>query len=473
MEIGADFLNTPKKIMVVGLGKSGLAAIGLLRQYGHTVSVSDSSTTIDEEQLRNLVAQEVWFETGRHSTERFLQQDLILVSPGVPLSLPVLEQSRQAGIPVIGELALAPIYLKTPVVAVTGTNGKSTVTTLLGDMFSTAGKNVFVGGNIGTPLAHYLSGDQGADIAVLEVSSYQLDTGGKFRPDVAVLLNITPDHLDRYDDFGAYALSKFRIAGWQSEHDAFVFNHDDPVIVEKFPDHLNCTQYSFGVTDGPGWNAFIRGSMVVLRDLQKVQGEEEYDLTGSILAEGVNRENAMAAVLAARIMGCPTESIRQAIAAFESLEHRLSQVAEIGGVKFFDDSKATNIGAVKAALSSFDQPVILIAGGRDKEGDFSLLQDIAEKKIKHLVLIGEAGAKIAAALGACTGIDFADDMHEAVGLAFRVSEPGDIVLLSPACASFDMYTSYSHRGDVFTSAVRKLRDTSSGNMVDEALPMNG
>jgi len=456
-------LGPETHVLVVGLGKSGFAAARFLHQQGITVSVSDMTPVerINPEQRRWLADNRIFLETGRHSTELFTAVDCIVVSPGVPLDIDPLRAARRKGIPVLGEMAVAAQYLKTPVVAVTGTNGKTTVTTLLGEIFRQCGMKVFVGGNIGTPLFEYLCGPQDADVVVLEISSFQLDTGGGahgLRPAIALLLNISPDHLDRYESFPAYAHSKFQIFAAQHANDAAIVNSDDPEIISRTDLWPRSRCYFFGAqTDGrPG--AFLQGNTVVLSADISPQGKtEHFDLTGGALERPPNLQNGMAAILAARLMGCSQESIARGLNQFRSLPHRMTLVAEIDGVKFIDDSKATNIGAVHAALKAMENNVLLIAGGRDKGGDYGLLKDVIREKVKLLLLIGEARDKMATALQMEAPVKPADTLQEAVRMAGAAAEPGDVVLLSPACASFDMFASYEERGDVFSRAVLDLK----------------
>ncbi len=457
-------------VLVVGLGKSGLSAVRFLLGQGVRVSVSEGGRRdrLDREILRWLEGERVRVETGGHSSEFFCAVDAILLSPGVPLDLPALDAARANGIPILGEMALADQFTTTPVVAVTGTNGKSTVVSLLGALFAAAGAAPFVGGNIGTPLTDYLGSPQEAGVAVLEVSSFQIDTAGPFRPRVGVLLNITPDHLDRYADFDAYAVSKFGLFRSQQAGDAAVLNVDDPEIMgrESLWPASRCFFFGHALGGRPG--AAVEGSEVVVSGLGAT---ERYDLAATALAVSPNRENAAAAILAARLEGCPAEAIRQGLAAFAPLAHRLALVAEIDGVGYYDDSKATNIGAVLSALAAMASPVTLIAGGRDKGGDYRLLASAVTARVKNLLLIGEASAKMAAALGDLTRVEQLASLEAAVARAHALALPGEVVLLSPACASFDMFTSYVHRGEVFRKAVRELLPAAASGGTRGAEPM--
>ncbi len=355
----------------------------------------------------------------------------------------------------IGEMGFACLYVREPIVAVTGTNGKSTVVRLLGDILGRAFGKVFVGGNIGTPVADYvLQGDR-AEVLVLEVSSFQLDSIGLFRPQVAVLLNISPDHLDRYPDYAAYIRSKWRIFADQGADQIAIVNGDDPAI-SSWPDKLPGRRLVFAHQGPVIPGAWLEGEAVVHAGGAEKAKWERYHLPPQLRA-GPNPANAMAAILAARQMACPPPAIVEAMAGFLPLAHRMTPVAEINGILFIDDSKATNIGAVQAALQSINQPVVLIAGGRDKKGGYGLLADEVRRKVKAMVLLGEASEAMAAAFVSMCRIELAADMEQAVLLATGLATCGDAVLLSPACASFDMYRGYAHRGRVFQEAVRGLK----------------
>jgi UDP-N-acetylmuramoylalanine--D-glutamate ligase len=459
-----EILQPGAHVVVVGLGKSGVSAVRFLLKLGVKISVSEGGRqeNLEGDLVRWLKEKRVFVETGGHTSELLTSADCILVSPGVPLDIVPLAAAREKGIPVVGELALAKDFLEAPVVAVTGTNGKSTVTTLIGDLLRGSGKNPFVGGNIGIPLAEYLAGPQDCDPVVLEVSSFQLDSAGEFRPRVGVLLNITPDHLDRYASYGAYIDSKMSLFKNQQPGDVAVVNGDDPAIAawltkaaeqkSPWPLHGEIRQYTSG--DRPGMAACLCGTKVIIA-MADQQGEE-YELAGTPLAHAPNTENAMAAILAVRAMGCSPADIQKSLAGFKPLPHRLALVAEVDGVAYYDDSKATNVGAVFSALGGMQQPVVLIAGGRDKGGGYEMLRPLVQEKVRAMVLIGEAREAIAEAFAKNTRIAFAEEMDEAVRLARTLAEKGDAVLLSPACASFDMFKSYSHRGEVFAQAVSRL-----------------
>ena len=449
-------ISPDMRVMVVGFGKSGLSAIRFCQGLGAEVILSEAGP-VDQATASWLQRRGVVYEAGGHSSKFCGSADLILISPGVPHYLPVLREADQQGIPVIGELALARDYLKTPVVAITGTNGKTTVTTLLGELLQAGGRKVFVGGNIGAPLTDYLAGPQEADWVVLEVSSFQLDAAEDFRPDIGILLNISPDHLDRYATFADYASTKMRLLAGQRAGDMAIINHDDREILQlrQLSSGLKGEVLYFGHNLPDGCRgAQINGSKVLVSGRA---GEDDWqcDLTGTSMGQSPNLENAAAAILAAQAAGCPRPAIAGSLAQFKSLPHRMTLVAKIDGVKYIDDSKATNIGAVGAALDSISEPVVLIAGGRDKGGDYGLLAGPIREKVKALLLIGEARYKMAAALKTLTRVELLDSLEQAIDLAGTISAPGDVVLLSPACSSFDMFSGYAQRGEAFQRLVRQ------------------
>ncbi len=448
---------TACKCVVVGSGKSGFAALKFLHSKGCDVLLSEKGQKeeLDADLLQWMAAEKINFEVGGHSEKAFEDADLIVVSPGVPLSIKALQKAREKDTEIVGEFGLAAAFIDIPMVAVTGTNGKTTVTELIGTLFKASGKKIFVGGNIGTPLTDYLLGSEKAEIVVVEVSSYQLDTAGTFAPQVAVLLNISPDHLDRYDSYEAYADSKVRIFSKQKATDAAVFNGDDALVVNGLSKSGSpAKRYEFsGQNDTSGVRLKPHGKVIV----NVGGGEEQYTLPES-LQHAPNKENAIAAILAARLGGCQKDAINKGLQDFRPLEHRVTPVAEINGVTYFDDSKATNIGAVQSALMGMDRPVVLIAGGKDKGGDYRLLADMVHSKVKKMVLIGEAREKIEKALAGEAQIETAETLEGAVRKAAEAAETGDAVLLSPACASFDMFNSYAERGKLFQEAVKQLQD---------------
>ena len=447
-----------KKLLVVGLGKSGRAAARFAASQGAAVTVTDLSDAATlAGQAQGLEKAGVRLVLGEHPAAIFQQADLIVVSPGVPHTIAPLVKSRAAGVPIMGELEFASRFIREPVVAVTGTNGKTTATTLLGDMLARSGIKAFVGGNIGNPLIEYVARGAGAEIVVLEVSSFQLDTASTFRADVAVLLNISADHLDRYDDFAAYVRSKGGIFMNQTAADTAIANGMDPEAKKLAAAGPAAVQTFFhagrnGTDTEPG--AEISADRILIR---KDDTPLLLDLQKTGLSGAHNRENIAAAALAALAAGGTATGIQAAIDGFRGLAHRLETVATINGVLYVDDSKGTNVDAVVRALEAFDRPTVLIMGGRDKGGDYTVLRPGLEKTVKQLVVMGEAAAIIEAQLGQIAPVLRARDMAQAVQLAAAASGPGDVVLLSPACSSFDMYDSYSQRGEDFCKQVGALR----------------
>jgi UDP-N-acetylmuramoylalanine--D-glutamate ligase len=444
-----------KKILVVGLGKTGLALTEYLKRQGSRVLVSDSRSREELEPLRpsDPEATPPWFiEGGGHTVDFFLQADLILVSPGIPLELLPLKAAGEKGIPIWGELELFSRVCRTPIIAVTGTNGKTTTTALINEMLLEAGFSTFLGGNIGRPLVEYLLNGQEKDFVVAEISSFQLDTTRHFCPRVGLLLNITEDHLDRYPDFQGYIHSKAGLFRNQGEQDAAVLNWDDP-LVRGVGEALKGPVYYFSRTEPLSRGAYLDQDRL---RLNLTGPPESYDLQAFPLPGVHNRENALAAVLGARLLGAAPEAVQRALERFQGFRHRLEWVAEVRGIQFFDDSKGTNVGAVVKALEGFSRPVILIAGGRDKGGDYGPLKGLVREKVKALILIGEAREKMREQLGDLTPTELADSLETAVFLSFRQGEPGDVVLLSPGCSSFDMFRDYAQRGEAFQQAVKAL-----------------
>ncbi|HVR60646.1 MAG TPA: UDP-N-acetylmuramoyl-L-alanine--D-glutamate ligase [Polyangia bacterium] len=451
-----------KRVLIVGLGRSGLAAAILCAARGAAeVTVTDRN---DADKLGPALAKlpaGVRRELGGHRLETFVGCDLIVLSPGVP-PIPEIDAARAAGVAITGELELASRFIEAPLVAITGTNGKSTTTTLCGQMLRATGAPTFVGGNLGTPLAEAVgtpaSGPRG--YCVVEVSSFQLETARAFHPRVAVLLNITPDHLDRYPDMDAYAAAKARIFAAQGPGDFAVVNVDDALVMRAA---AGAASRIIGLsTEQPapnGAGAGAAGGWVQGDDLLiRLPGAppELYPGTLPALVGRHNQQNALAALLAARLAGCSGAEARRALLEFRPLAHRMELVAESHGVAYYDDSKGTNVGAVVATLKGFPRPVVLIAGGRDKGGDYGPLAAELAKVGRAVVLIGEAADRMAAALPVTLPVQRAASMEQAVALAAHLAQPGDAVVLSPACSSFDMFRNYLHRAEVFRAAVQAV-----------------
>jgi UDP-N-acetylmuramoylalanine--D-glutamate ligase len=448
-----DFFK--KRILVVGLGRSGLSAARWLIREGADVTIGDimSEKDLQGELYREAMKLGAKLETGGHRVETFLNQEMIIVSPGVPLEIAPLKAAKERGITIIGEMELAFRLFDTPVVAVTGTNGKSTAVSLLELMIRGSGARLFVGGNIGTPLMDYVMGDQSADYVLVEVSSFQLDTMEKFCPVVSILLNITPDHLDRYSDYEAYVQSKLRIFQNQGAGHYAVLNDDDERLARFLPKG-EVTVLRYGMEERGCRNAFMHGSRMITR----LPGKKDYhfDIEGFHLPGRHNLENLMGVVLAGLALGLGPEVIRNSIGDFKGLPHRIELVGSIGGTDFYDDSKATNVDAAVRSVESFDRPLILIAGGRHKGGDYSPLVKAAKGKVKRAILIGEARYLIAGSFEGIIPFELADSMGEAVSKAYRSAEANDVILLAPACSSFDMFSDYGHRGRIFRGEVKGL-----------------
>ena len=456
-----------KNILIVGLGISGIAAARFAKKKGASVTVTDMA---DEKKLGSYASMAhklgVNMELGKHNTETFERSDLIVVSPGVPHTILPIKRAIAKGIPVLGELELAARYIREPVVAVSGTNGKTTTTTLLGSMLESSGFKVFVGGNIGNPLIDYAGKRETADIVVAEVSSFQLDTIDTFRPHVGVLLNITADHLDRYPDFKSYVKSKNRLFENQRQTDIAVLNGSDPILGSIIKD-LNARKLLFRHQENSQAkdreNALIsRGNSSTPANITiRMKGRQKisFDLSGTNFPGLHNLENAAAASLAAIAVGGTPEGVKSALKNFKGLPHRIEYIETINHVRFFDDSKATNVDAVIRALETFGEPIILIMGGRDKGGDFRRLLEPVQQHIKKLILMGEAKDKIISVLEeTCKErAQTASTMEDAVFSAYGSASPGDIVLLSPGCSSFDMYSSYAERGEDFCHAIGNLK----------------
>ena len=451
-------LLTPgMKGVVVGCGKAGQSVVRFLLDRDICVGVSEgrSADQLDSDLVTDLQNKGVLFEWGGH-TEAFLSSfDFVVPSPGIPLDLPVLNAVREKGVNIVGELGLAAGHFQVPVIAVTGSNGKTTVTSLIGSLLAHAKREVFVGGNIGTPLLEYFAGSEQARVVVLELSSFQLDMVGAFRPDIGLILNISPDHLDRHHTVDAYVDAKFKLIRNQRLGDRLILGGDDQRLA-GISSVNNVEVYRFGT--GKQCEAVIKGDIIEL-SLQKkgVLSQETYDLKSTCLTSSVNRLNAAAAILAARLAGCNKEQVQGGLNVFQPPLHRMTEVAVIDGVRYINDSKATNYGAMHAALQGCAEPVVLIAGGREKGGDWQQLRDVVVQKVRQLILLGEAAGKMKQVFGDMVPVAMAESMDDAVQVACRCAQDGDLVLLAPGCASFDMYSGYEERGRVFMESVHRLR----------------
>lgn len=439
-----------KKVLIVGLARTGIACARFLVNQGAKVLVSDIRSKMDlQEEIAALKGLPIHYLLSGEERRWLEEVDLVVPSPGVPAGNPLLQEAGGRGIEIVSEIELAYRFLGCPIIAITGTNGKSTTTTLAGEILKANGTAVFVGGNIGAPLIGFVGGDW--KWGVVEISSFQLEWIKEFRPRVAVLLNLTEDHLDRYPDFAAYGRAKERVLENQTAADIAVLNRDDR-LVWAMRRERSARIISFGFSEVDE-GVFAQSDEIIWRHASR---EERFRLR-SMKIQGVhNIENMMAAIAVAKALSVPAPIIQRTLERFPGLEHRLEFVREKGGVHYYNDSKGTNVGAVVKSLASFPQPVILLAGGVDKGGDYGVLRESVQKRVKRLVLFGAAKEVIAKALGAVTETVLVDDLKAAVRDAHQHARPGDVVLLSPACSSFDMFRDYAERGRVFKSLVQAL-----------------
>jgi UDP-N-acetylmuramoylalanine--D-glutamate ligase len=453
-----------KRVTVVGMARSGESAARLLLAAGARVTIADVK---DEAQLADVLGRldrtRLTVRAGSDYGSSLRESELVVISPGVPTRSPLLEDARGRGVPVIGEMELASRFLRAPVIAVTGTNGKSTTVTLIGAMLTHSEKRAFAGGNLGTPLSeaalatHRAGGASPYDYIVVEASSFQLETVERFHPWFATVLNVTTDHMDRYESVADYVAAKARIFENQSRGDVALLNLDDPRVAAMRPavrakvlGFSRSTLAGRGVEEGIAWDG-AQVTATISGRTEAICRREEIRMLGSH-----NLANAMAAVAAGLAARCPVSAIRETLREFPGIEHALEAVREWRGVRFVNDSKGTNVDATLKALESFEEPIVLIAGGRDKGGDFERLREAIARRVKHLILIGESAAKLQEAWRDCRSIRRAGSLREAVQEAARVAVAGDVVLLSPACASFDMFADYQDRGRQFKQLVNEL-----------------
>jgi UDP-N-acetylmuramoylalanine--D-glutamate ligase len=443
-----------KRVLVVGLGKSGVASALFLKSRGARVTVSDSKP---ESELRNeiliLLEHGITVETGGHGDRTFRGQDLIVLSPGVPVDAPQLVQARNLGEPVIGEIELAAQFLAGPIAAITGANGKTTTTALAGEIIAAGKFSTLVGGNIGTPAISLVDQAGPATWTVLEVSSFQLETIAEFRPRIAVILNITPDHLDRHKTFVNYVGAKARVFENQCADDFSILNADEPTTA-GLADRTRAQLFWFSRNKEIEKGAFARGTHIYFRD---GHGEREIMPLADVPLKGAhNLENVLAGVSIGMLVGCQPEQIREAVRNFKAVEHRLEFVAKVAGVDYYNDSKATNVDATIKALESFPANILLILGGKDKGSDYTVLTDLLRQRVKRVYTIGAAAAKIESQIQGAAEVEHAETLENAVRRASESAVPGDVILLAPACASFDQFQNYEHRGRAFKETVHAL-----------------
>jgi UDP-N-acetylmuramoylalanine--D-glutamate ligase len=458
-----------KRVLVVGLGRSGVASAIFLQEHGAKVIVSDSKSEVQlQSEVPALLDRGISIETGHHGERTFRDQDLIVVSPGVPSDQPQLQHARSLGIPVIGEVELAFRFLQGKVLAITGSNGKTTTTSLVGEILAKSGtqsgtkndKKTLVGGNIGTPVISLAGQSSPETQVVLEISSFQLESIEQFRPWIAAILNITPDHLDRHHTFEAYTAAKARIFENQQPSDFAILNADDPTCV-ALKDKIKAELLWFSRKQPVENGAFLKGNEIIFRQ----NGQEQIVLSRSdIQLKGDhNLENVLAAVAMSMVAGCTPQQVRQSVQEFRAVEHRLELVATINGVTFYNDSKATNVDATVKALESFPGNIHIILGGKDKGSDYTVLNPLLRERVKRVYLIGAASDKIASQVQGATELIRSGTLERAVRQAFEAAKSGDVVLLAPACASFDQFKSYEHRGRVFKELVQSLTPVATGD----------
>jgi UDP-N-acetylmuramoylalanine--D-glutamate ligase len=443
-----DFKN--KQIVVIGAGLSGLALVRFLVERGATVALSDIRSRQKLEGLDFLDGLPVRLDLAGHTLELFDQADFIAVSPGVPLDCEPLRRAASRGVPLLGEIEIAAQEISAPIIGVTGTNGKSTTTSLIGEILQAWGKNIFIGGNLGTPLVEGCSAE--IDSAVVELSSFQLESIDQFHPAIGLLLNLSSDHLDRYTDLKSYYRAKLRLFNNMTAADFVVLNGDDDEVCRLTADvkatkvwFSGCGRQVEGMVrsgDKLVWNWAGANIQFSLSELQ-ISGEH-------------NIENAMAAMIPPLLQGCPADLAWDAVCSFTGLKHRMQLVRKLSGVNWYNDSKGTNVGSVLKSLAGLPSGVTLIAGGKDKGSDYGLLKPLLVEKVKSLFLIGEAAEKMAAELSGSCEIYLVEGLESAVQKAYDVTTSGGTVLLSPACSSFDMFRNYQLRGDEFERLVQQL-----------------
>ena len=442
------------RIVVLGGAESGVGAAVLAKVKGHEVFLSDKGK-IKDEYVETLKKWDIPFEEGRHTEELILNADEVVKSPGIPGTVPMVQKLRAQGTHIVSEIEFASRYDPAKKICITGSNGKTTTTSLIYYLLQNAGLNVGLGGNIGKSYAYQVATEH-FDYYVLEISSFQLDDVYDFKPDIAIITNITPDHLDRYDHkMENYVAAKFNITKNLTRDDCFIFDSDDDITIGHLDNIiLRCKMLPFSQEKEVEQGAFLRDDKIILR-----YEEEETDLYLQELALGGkhNIYNSMAAALAAKASGIDNEVIRNSLATFQPIEHRLEPVLSIKDVLYINDSKATNIDSAWYALECQKRPVIWIVGGTDKGNDYSILNDLVREKVKAIVCLGVDNAKIHAAFGSMgKPMTDAHSAEEAVRKSAEFAEPGDVVLLSPCCASFDLFKNYEDRGQQFKDAVRKL-----------------
>lgn len=447
-------MKSQKRIVILGGGESGVGSAILAQTKGFDVFLSDNGELHDKYK-KELTSKNISFEEGGHTSEFILSADEIIKSPGIPGDVPLIVSAKNKGISVISEIEFAGRYTQAKKICITGSNGKTTTTSLIYHIFKSAGLNVGLGGNIGKSFARQVA-EESFDYYVLELSSFQLDDMYDFKADIAILLNITPDHLDRYDhNMQNYINSKMRIVRNQTEKDAFIYWANDPIVPREIEKIKPKSQlYTFAECRHDGVAAYAEDNEIVINTLKSVFKMEQdlLALTGTH-----NLYNSLASGIVSKLVDISDENLRQSLSDFKGVEHRLEKVADVRGIHFVNDSKATNVNSCWYALKSMKTKVVLILGGKDKGNDYSEIEELVEQKVHTLILLGVDNSKLHQFFdGKVSSIEEADSMEQAVMKAYEHANEGDTVLLSPCCASFDLFKSYEDRGDQFKNWVRKL-----------------
>ncbi|OCL28163.1 UDP-N-acetylmuramoylalanine--D-glutamate ligase [Orenia metallireducens] len=446
-----------KLITVVGLGKrTGVETVKFLDKQGAKIIVTDTKKESQlKEEINALKGCEVNFDLGGHTLDLILKSDLIIISPGVPTDIPLLQEARKSGIKIISEVELAYHFCKAPIIAITGTNGKTTTTTLIGEIFKATGRKTVVGGNIGRALIQDVPKLEKEDVVIAEISSFQLEEIKDFRPDISLFLNITPDHLDRHGSFEVYIEAKRKLLMNQTKGDYIILNYDDP-IVRDFADNSQGEVVFFSQQEELADGVYLKDNQIVANLLEKE--EEIIDIKEIGIKGPHNLENALGAIAASLLMGINKDILVNVLKDFSGVEHRIEEVATINGVRYINDSKGTNPVASTKAIETFDPPIVIIAGGKDKGSEFDDFAKVIKEKVKGAVLLGETAGKIEASLNKVgyDSIYHVKSIQESVKVATEVACGEGIVLLSPACASWDMFNNYEERGREFKEAVKKV-----------------
>jgi UDP-N-acetylmuramoylalanine--D-glutamate ligase len=445
-------MNLKNKIIsVIGLGRTGIATANFLSVRGAKVSVMDNKSRDQLSELAGQLLPNV--NVVYKNCEPHPDSEMIVISPGVGIESTFLKNARQSGVEIISEIELASRINNSPLIGITGTNGKSTCTSLIGKILNASGTKAAVGGNLGTPFISLLDQEQ-VEYRVLEISSFQMEATHSFHPKIAIVLNITPDHLDRHESFEQYVWLKEKIYANQTKENFLILNQDDP-ITRTLGKNCPAKKICFSLERPIDYGVYVQNGKI-FANIEEFDGEV-FEL--NLLSHGLRWqvENVLPAIATALLLKSPLQSIQKVLKNFTGLEHRLEWVCNLDGIDFINDSKGTNVGSVCKSLNTFDRPIILIAGGKDKNADFSGLKNIMKKKVKHLVLIGETRPKFKSVLNGSFGYEESDSLEEAINLAKEKAKKGDIVLLSPACASFDMFKDYIDRGNQFKSIVNNLK----------------